>query len=91
MQQHSNPSHSIQKDFVPPAPPSGFTMEEMVEEAAEPGPLRFTRVEEVEVHILAGRCCLIEVDEAVGLVFLGIDYVGEALIMLVLIFNSLSI
>jgi len=53
MQQHSNPSHSIQKDFVPPAPPSGFTMEEMVEEAAEPGPLRFTRVEEVEVHILA--------------------------------------
>jgi hypothetical protein len=37
----------------PAAPPSGFTIEEIVEEAAEPGPLRFTSWEEVEVHILA--------------------------------------
>ena len=27
------------------------------------------------------RCCLIEVADAVGLVFLGIDYVDEALIL----------
>lgn len=38
---------------LPAAPPSGLTMLEMVEEAALPGPLRFTRVLEVEVHILA--------------------------------------
>jgi hypothetical protein len=51
MQQHSYPSHS--KHFVlPAAPPSGFTIEEMVEEAAEPGPFLFTREEE-EVHILS--------------------------------------
>lgn len=50
MQQHSYPSHSMH--FVFPAlPPSGFTIEEIVEEAAEPGPLRFTSWEE-EVHIL---------------------------------------
>jgi hypothetical protein len=29
-------------------------MEEMVEAALEPGPLRFTRLEEDEVHILMG-------------------------------------
>jgi hypothetical protein len=53
MQQHSYPSHS--KHFVFPAVPvSGFTMEEMVEAALEPGPLRFTRLEEDEVHILMG-------------------------------------
>jgi hypothetical protein len=51
MQQHSYPSHS--KHFVfPAAPVSGFTIEEMVDAAAEPGPLRFTRVFVDEVHIL---------------------------------------
>ena len=35
----------------PAAPPSGLTMELIVEEAAEPGPLRFTSEWEVEVHI----------------------------------------
>lgn len=48
MQQHSYPSHS--KHFVLPLSP--FTMVEMVELAAEPGPLRLTRPEEDEVHIL---------------------------------------
>jgi hypothetical protein len=51
MQQHSYPSHSMHFVF-PAAPPSGFTIEEMVEEAAEPGPLRFTSWEVEEVHIL---------------------------------------
>lgn len=51
IQQHSTPSHS--KHFVlPVAPVSGFTMEEMVEAAAEPGPLRFTGVQVFEVAIL---------------------------------------
>ena len=51
MQQHSYPSHS--KHFVfPAAPVSGFTIEAMVDAAAEPGPLRFTRVFVDEVHIL---------------------------------------
>jgi len=54
IQQHSYPSHS--KHFVlPAAPPSGFTIEEIVEEAAEPGPFLFTRLEEEEVHILILR------------------------------------
>jgi len=35
----------------PVAPPSGLTIEEMVEEAAEPGPLAFTRGEWVDWHI----------------------------------------
>ena len=48
MQQHSYPSHS--KHFVFPV--SGLTIEEMVDEAAEPGPLRLTRVLLLEVHIL---------------------------------------
>jgi hypothetical protein len=39
----------------PAAPPSGFTIEEMVEEAAEPGPLRLTSWEVEEVHILTDR------------------------------------
>jgi len=51
MQQHSYPSHSMHFVF-PAAPPSGFTIEEMVEEAAEPGPLRFTSWEVEEMHIL---------------------------------------
>lgn len=53
MQQHSTPSHS--KHFVfPAAPPSGFTIDEMVDAAAEPGPLRLTRPNEVvEAHIFA--------------------------------------
>jgi len=50
IQQHSYPSHS--RHFVfPAAPLSGFTIEEMVEAALEPGPLRLTRLR-VEVHIL---------------------------------------
>jgi len=51
MQQHSYPSHSMHFVF-PAAPPSGFTIEEMVDEAAEPGPLAFTRGEWVDWHIL---------------------------------------
>jgi hypothetical protein len=51
MQQHSYPSHSMHFVF-PAAPPSGFTIELMVEEATEPGPLRFTSWEEVLVHML---------------------------------------
>jgi len=70
-QQHETPSHSTQFG-IPAAPPSGFTIEEMDEEAAEPGPLRFTRTEEVEVevHILAavGSYYLIEVAKAVFVV-----------------------
>lgn len=51
MQQHSYPSHS--KHFVFPAAPfSGLTIDEMVDAALEPGPLRFTRAVEDEVHIL---------------------------------------
>jgi hypothetical protein len=50
MQQHSYPSHSMHFVF-PAAPLSLLTIELMVEEAAEPGPLRFTRVLD-EVHIL---------------------------------------
>lgn len=50
IQQHSNPPQSIHFVF-PAALLSGLTMEPMVEEAAEPGPLRSTRVW-VEVHIL---------------------------------------
>jgi len=49
MQQHSYPSHS--RHFVFPAPASPLTREEIVEEAAEPGPLRFTSWDVVEVHI----------------------------------------
>jgi hypothetical protein len=53
IQQHSYPSHS--KHFVfPAAPLSGFTIDEMVDAADEPGPLRFTRAEEDEVHMLVG-------------------------------------
>jgi len=50
MQQHSYPSHSMH--FVLPAP-SPLTIVEIVDEAAEPGPLRFTSeaVDEV-VHML---------------------------------------
>jgi len=51
IQQHSYPSHSIHFVF-PAAPPSPLTILLIVEDAAEPGPLRFTSVEEVEVHIL---------------------------------------
>lgn len=50
MQQHSTPSHS--KHLVLPAVPlSGLTIEPMVEEATEPGPLRLTNMEAVELHI----------------------------------------
>jgi hypothetical protein len=49
-QQHSYPSHSMHFVF-PAAPLSLLTIELMVEEAAEPGPLRFTRVLD-DVHIL---------------------------------------
>lgn len=49
MQQHSYPSHSMH--FVFPALLSPLTMLLMVEEAAEPGPLRLTKEEGVEVHI----------------------------------------
>jgi hypothetical protein len=38
--------------FVLPVELVPFTILEMVEEAAEPGPLRLTRVDEDEVHIL---------------------------------------
>jgi hypothetical protein len=52
MQQHSKPSHS--RHFVLPAAPlSGLTIELMVEEAEEPGPLRLTSELVVEVHIVA--------------------------------------
>jgi len=51
MQQHSYPSHSMHFVF-PAAPPSGLTIELMVDEAAEPGPLRLTRTCEDEEHIL---------------------------------------
>lgn len=41
---------------LPAAPPSPLTMLLIVEEAAEPGPLRLTREDwEVEVHILVER------------------------------------
>jgi len=50
MQQHSYPSHS--KHFVFPAPASPLTREPIVDEAAEPGPLRFTSVVMEEEHIL---------------------------------------
>jgi hypothetical protein len=51
MQQHSKPSHS--KHFVfPAAPASGFTIELMVEEAAEPGPLWFMGALGVAVHMV---------------------------------------
>jgi hypothetical protein len=51
IQQHVPQSHS--RHFVfPAAPPSGFTIELIVEEAAEPGPLRFTSVL-AEVNILS--------------------------------------
>jgi hypothetical protein len=54
MQQHSYPSHS--KHFVfPAAPVSGLTIEEIVEVALLPGPLRLTRLVEDEVHISALR------------------------------------
>ena len=54
MQQHSYPSHS--RHFVfPAAPVSGLTIEEMVDAADEPGPLRFTSVFEEEEHILFVR------------------------------------
>jgi hypothetical protein len=50
MQQHSTPSHS--KHLALPAVPlSGLTIEPMVEEAAEPGPLRLTIMNAVELHI----------------------------------------
>lgn len=54
MQQHSQPPHS--KHFVlPTAPVSGFTIEEMVDAALEPGPLWFTSTAVVvEEHIF--RC-----------------------------------
>jgi hypothetical protein len=51
MQQHSYPSHS--KHFVFPAPASPLTREPIVDEAAEPGPLRSTSVVLEEEHILA--------------------------------------
>jgi hypothetical protein len=35
-------------------PPSGVTIEEMVDVAAEPGPFLFTRAEEEEEHISTG-------------------------------------
>jgi hypothetical protein len=54
MQQHSYPSHLMHFVF-PAAPPSGLTMELIVEEAAEPGPLRFTSECEMEVHILVDQ------------------------------------
>jgi len=50
MQQHSYPSHS--KHFVFPVPASPLTRELTVDEAAEPGPLRFTSVVLEEEHIL---------------------------------------
>ena len=51
IQQHSYPSHS--RHFVfPAAPPSGLTIELMVDAAAEPGPLWFTSGVWVEEHIL---------------------------------------
>jgi hypothetical protein len=46
MQQHSTPSHSKHLVFL-----SGLTIEPMVEEATEPGPLRLTNMEAVELHI----------------------------------------
>lgn len=49
IQQHSYPSHSIH--FVFPAPASPLTSVEIVEDAAEPGPLRFMSWVGVEVHI----------------------------------------
>ena len=52
IQQHSTPSHSRHLVF-PAAPVSGLTIEEMVEAALEPGPLRLTRLAELEVHISA--------------------------------------
>jgi hypothetical protein len=53
MQQHSYPSHSKHFVFPVAAPlPSGFTIEEIVDAAAEPGPLWFTRLLVLEVHIL---------------------------------------
>jgi hypothetical protein len=52
MQQHSYPSHSMHFVF-PAAPPSALTILLIVEEAAEPGPLRLTRPDEVEAHILS--------------------------------------
>jgi hypothetical protein len=35
--------------------PSGFTMDEMVEAAAEPGPLRLTKLVAFEEHMVAGK------------------------------------
>jgi hypothetical protein len=55
MQQHSYPSHSMHFVF-PAAPASGLTIEEIVDEAAEPGPLWFTNMFCDEEHManLAG-------------------------------------
>jgi hypothetical protein len=66
IQQHSYPSHS--RHFVFPALPlSGFTIEEMVDAALEPGPLRFTGVvEDEEVHIFAWGCYSWRVGERGG-------------------------
>lgn len=50
-QQHSYPSHSIHFVF-PAVPPSGLTTDEIVDAAAEPGPLRFTSEVGAEEHIL---------------------------------------
>jgi hypothetical protein len=50
MQQHEHPSQS--KHLVFPAdPPSGLTIDEIVDAADEPEPLLFTRVD-AEEHIL---------------------------------------
>lgn len=54
MQQHSNPSHSMHL-VLPAAPLSGLTIDLMVEEAEEPGPLRLTSGPLVEVHIVASE------------------------------------
>jgi hypothetical protein len=50
IQQHSYPSHS--RHFVFPAPESPLTIEEIVEEAAEPGPFLLINWVGEEEHIL---------------------------------------
>lgn len=53
----------------PVAEVSGFTIEEIVEAAAEPGPLRLTRPEEVvEEHIFALRWVVVVIRLDVALV-----------------------
>lgn len=70
IQQHSYPSHS--KHFVFPVVLVPLTISEMVDEAAEPGPLRLTRPVEVEVHIFKLFSLVeieVEVEDEVGIVW----------------------